>query len=101
MIRNQHYTQIKLAIAKKMRLEMTSAEACFWKAVKGNKLNGLHFRRQQVVDGFIADFYCDKLKLVVEIDGGVHEKQKAYDAERDRIIKTHKKKYYALLTKRF
>ncbi len=88
MIRNQRYTQIKLAVAKKLRLEMTPAETYFWKAVKGNKLNGLHFRRQQVVNGFIADFYCDKLKLVVEIDGGVHEKQKDYDAERDRIIET-------------
>lgn len=89
MIRNQLYTQIKLAVAKKLRREMTPAEAYFWKEVKGNKLKGLHFGRQQIIDGFIADFYCDKLKLVVEIDGGVHEKQKDYDVERDRIIKTH------------
>lgn len=89
MIRNQRYTQIKLAVAKQFRREMTLAEKCFWNAVKGNKVDGLHFRRQQIIDGFVADFYCDKLKLVVEIDGGVHEKQKDYDAERDRIIKTH------------
>jgi len=89
MIRNQRYTQTKLAIAKRLRREMTPAEEVFWAAVKGNKLNGLHFRRQQIIDGFIADFYCSKLRLVVEIDGGVHERQKDYDSERDRIIKRH------------
>lgn len=67
---------------------MTPAENAFWLAVKDNRLNGLHFRRQQIIDGFIADFYCSKLKLVIEIDGGVHEKQKDYNRERDRIIKT-------------
>jgi very-short-patch-repair endonuclease len=89
MIRNQRYTQTKLSIAKRLRREMTRAEEAFWAAVKGNKLNGLHFRRQQIIDGFIADFYCSKLRLVVEIDGGVHERQNDYDSERDRIIKMH------------
>ena len=42
--------------------------------------------RQQVIDGFIADFYCAKLRIVVEIDGGVHEQQKDYDRLRDEIL---------------
>ena len=89
MIRNQFYSQKKLFLAKLMRKRMTPAEKVFWQAVKGNKVKGLHFRRQQIIKGFIADFYCDKLKLVVEIDGGIHESQKDYDAERDKVIKDH------------
>jgi very-short-patch-repair endonuclease len=88
MIRNQLYTKTKLALAKKFRHEMTPAEEKFWLAVKGNKAGGWHFRRQQIIDGFIADFYCRKLKLVVELDEGIHEKQKDYDQERDRVFRT-------------
>jgi len=76
----------KLELAKKMRREMTYAERCFWNAARGRKLHGLKFRRQQVIDGFIADFYCNELRLIVEIDGGVHERQKDYDSLRDQII---------------
>jgi very-short-patch-repair endonuclease len=48
-----------------------------------NKLGGWHFRRQQVIDGFIVDFYCHAASLIVEVDGGIHEIQKEQDAERD------------------
>jgi len=49
---------------------------------------GLKFRRQQIIDGFIVDFYCDSLGLCVEIDGGVHEteEQKNYDKLRDEAL---------------
>ncbi len=49
---------------------------------------GLKFRRQQVIDGFIVDFYCDSLGLCVEIDGGVHDniEQKNYDRQREELI---------------
>gem|GEM_PF-230804 len=49
-------------------------------------MHGLKFRRQQVIDGFIADFYCNELRLIVEIDGGVHESQKDYDKLREWIL---------------
>lgn len=68
---------------------MTQAETIFWELVRNNKVQGYHFRRQQVIDGFISDFFCNQLNLVVEIDGGVHEHQKDYDAERERIISRH------------
>ncbi|MCD6334861.1 MAG: DUF559 domain-containing protein, partial [Candidatus Latescibacteria bacterium] len=44
------------------------------------------FRRQQIIDGFIVDFYCHPAGLVVEVDGEIHKQQAAYDAERDRIL---------------
>lgn len=76
----------KLMLARKMRREMTYAERCFWNAVRNRKLFGLKFRRQQIIEGFIADFYCHELRLIVEIDGGIHETQKDYDTLRTGII---------------
>ena len=89
MIRNQKSTRQKLELARRFRKNMTPAERLFWRACRNHRVGNLHFRRQQIIDGFIADFYCDELKLVVEIDGGIHEKQKDYDKERDKIIETH------------
>ena len=72
--------------AKKLRREMTPAEKILWKEVRANKLNGLHFRRQQIVHGYFADFYCHQHELIVELDGGIHELQKEYDAEREAYL---------------
>jgi len=52
---------------------MTKAEACLWKyALKGRRLNGLQFRRQRPVLHYIADFMCQELKLIIEVDGWTH-----------------------------
>jgi very-short-patch-repair endonuclease len=72
--------------AKKLRHEMTPAEQILWKELRTNKLNSLHFRRQQIIDGYIADFYCHQHSLIVEVDGDVHESQKEYDADRDAYL---------------
>ncbi len=58
-----------------------------WSHLRTNKLGGLHFRRQQVIDGFIVDFYCHAAGLVVELDGGIHERQRDYDAARDQVLR--------------
>lgn len=47
---------------------MTPAEKALWEELRANKL-GVHFRRQQVVQGFIVDFYCHQAALVIEVDG--------------------------------
>ena len=47
---------------------MTPAEKILWNELRANKL-GVHFRRQQVIAGFIVDFYCHKSALVIEVDG--------------------------------
>jgi very-short-patch-repair endonuclease len=64
---------------------MTPAEKILWQELRGNKL-GIHFRRQQVIAGYIVDFYCHKADLVIEVDGRIHEKQKSEDAERDKVL---------------
>jgi very-short-patch-repair endonuclease len=76
----------KLSLAEQMRREPTPAEAKLWFHLRAGRLNGLHFRRQQVIDGFIVDFYCHAAGLVVELDGSVHRLQADYDAERDWIL---------------
>jgi very-short-patch-repair endonuclease len=76
----------KLAFAKQLRREMTPAERRLWNALRRNALDGFHFRRQQVIEGYIADFYCDAAKLAIELDGGVHQEQWKYDESRDQAI---------------
>jgi very-short-patch-repair endonuclease len=77
---------IQFRQARRFRREMTDSEKLLWSRLRGNRLFGLHFRRQHVVHGFIVDFYCHKAKLVVEIDGSVHESQLESDQLRDSIL---------------
>ena len=74
------------ARARELRRAMTREEALLWQHLRGNRLGGLHFRRQQVIDGFIVDFYCHAAALVVEVDGPVHQNQREYDRERDAVL---------------
>jgi very-short-patch-repair endonuclease len=76
----------KVVRAKELRREMTPEEAVLWQHLRSNRVRGLRFRRQQVIDGFIADFYCHSARLVLELDGSSHDQQSDYDAERDRIL---------------
>lgn len=86
IIRGQKVSFVMHERAKKLRREMTPAETILWKELRTNKLNGLHFRRQQIIHGYIADFYCHQHELIVELDGGIHEMQKEYDAERETYL---------------
>ena len=76
----------KVARAKELRRQMTPAERVLWQHLRRNQLEGFHFRRQQVIDGFIVDFYCHAAGLVLEIDGDIHQQRAEYDEERDRIL---------------
>jgi very-short-patch-repair endonuclease len=65
---------------------MTPSEKILWAKLRGNQLQGLHFRRQHVIRGFIVDFYCHRSRLVMEIDGGIHKSQTEADTVRDEIL---------------
>lgn len=80
------HAQEKRRRAWEMRRQMTPAEATLWQRLRRSQLRGLHFRRQQVIDGFIADFYCHAAGLILEMDGAVHAEQRESDAERDAIL---------------
>ena len=88
IVRGQRVSTRQLESAKELRREMTPAETTLWKHLKANRLNGLHFRRQQIVHGYFVDFYCHQHELIVEVDGGIHETQKIYDAEREAYLRT-------------
>lgn len=85
----QNVSSAKVQRAKELRQDMTEAEKMLWQAVRANRLNGWHFRRQQIIGGFIADFYCHTAALAVELDGGIHKSQQEYDQERTELIKTY------------
>lgn len=79
-------SHIKFRQARRFRQEMTPSEALLWSRLRGNRLLGLHFRRQHVIRGFIVDFYFHDSKLAVEVDGTVHEFQKDSDQMRDAVL---------------
>jgi very-short-patch-repair endonuclease len=87
IIRGQWINPKKLERAKEFRRDMTETEKILWDNLRGNKLNGLHFRRQQVISGYITDFYCHSARLIVEIDGPVHDSQKEEDQMREIVLK--------------
>ena len=78
----------KLSTAKALRSNMTVAERLMWEAVRRNSLAGFHFRRQHVIAGFIVDFYCHAARLIIEIDGPIHEQRQDHDAERSQILES-------------
>jgi very-short-patch-repair endonuclease len=85
IVTDQIVTKAKLERAKELRREMTPAEKLLWQEVRANKL-GVRFRRQQVIQGFIVDFYCHQAGLVVEVDGGIHDLQKEEDERREKVL---------------
>ena len=68
--------------ARKLRNNLTPAEALLWSALRNKKLEGLRFRCQHPVGNFILDFYCPSYKLVLEVDGEIHTRQTEYDDAR-------------------
>ena len=62
---------------------MTDAEKSLWSKIRGEQLNGRHFYRQKIIGDYIADFYCPRARLVIEIDGGQH--YSAEGKEEDRL----------------
>ena len=87
IIAGQKVKPEKAAAARCLRKRMTEAESAIWKQVRRGNIKGLKFRRQQVIDGFIVDFYCEQSGLVIEIDGDVHKGQVVADKEREAILR--------------
>ena len=86
IVRGGLVSQQKAKQARQNRRRATEAERSLWRKLKGNQLGGFHFRRQQVVRGFIVDFYCCEASLVVEVDGRSHRSMADYDRERAYVL---------------
>ncbi|MEB2310081.1 MAG: DUF559 domain-containing protein [Candidatus Brocadiaceae bacterium] len=67
-----NYHSILKELARKLRNNSTKSEIKLWQCLKGKKMMGYDFHRQKPVDTFIADFFCNKLRLAVELDGYTH-----------------------------
>ena len=68
-----------LELARSLRNTMTYHETLLWEKLKRKQICGVRFRRQHPISFFIADFYCHEARLVVEIDGEIHNQQIEYD----------------------
>ncbi|GAA0620143.1 hypothetical protein GCM10009422_14730 [Brevundimonas kwangchunensis] len=68
--------------ARRMRKALTPPEARLWRCLKGDKLDGLGFRKQHPIGPYILDFYCAAAKLAVEIDGAGHDNRAAHHIRR-------------------
>lgn len=73
--------------SRRLRADLTGAEAILWAMLRNRQMDGLKFRRQAPVAGAIADFACHEIKLVIELDGGVHDLHEARDAARDERLR--------------
>ncbi len=78
-----HQGMKKIVFARALRKRMTKAESFFWNAVRDRRFDGHKFRRQVPLGQYVADFCCMKGRLIIELDGEIHDKIKEFDAERE------------------
>jgi very-short-patch-repair endonuclease len=74
--------------AREMRKQPTRAEDILWQRLRRHQLRGMKFRRQHLVGRYIVDFYCAEAKLVIEVDGPVHDYGKGDDKNRQDFIES-------------
>ena len=77
------------ARARELRLEMTPTERKLWVHLRNRGVERLKFRRQHPIGRFIVDFYCAEYRLVIELDGPIHELQSARDRTRTAWLEEH------------
>jgi very-short-patch-repair endonuclease len=86
IITKQRVNSEMVARAVRMRRNMTPAEKKLWDHLRSGRLAGYHFRRQQIIEPYIVDFYCHQSGLVVELDGSSHNNRENYDRDRDAYL---------------
>ena len=72
--------------AKRLRADMTDAERLLWSKLRRKQMHGLMFRHQASIGDYIVDFACLSIKLIIEVDGGQHNINKAADEVRTRWL---------------
>ncbi len=78
-----------IRFARQLRNRMTEAESHLWRHLRRRNIAGYKFRRQHPVGPFVADFVCIEARTVIELDGGQHAEQSAYDGARDAWLRRH------------
>ena len=77
-------------LARRLRREQTPSEARLWSMLRNRQLEGLKFRRQHPIGKFVADFWCEEIGLIVELDGGQHAEREAADRRRTMVLEDMK-----------
>lgn len=72
--------------ARELRRQQTDPEAYVWSQLRNRRFHQFKFRRQVPIGAFIADFVCVESRLIVEIDGGQHTRQRGYDRSRTEFL---------------
>ncbi|MBI4708619.1 MAG: endonuclease domain-containing protein [Candidatus Portnoybacteria bacterium] len=72
--------------SRDLRSRLTDAEKLLWSKIRKRQIKDCLFNRQKPIDNYIVDFYCDRAKLVIEIDGGQHYETKNIVADRKRDL---------------
>ena len=85
-INDMHYGSNSFTFHKavELRISMTKAETVLWEELRSKQFMGLKFRRQHPIERFIVDFYCHKHKLVIELDGGIHNLPEVANNDKNR-----------------
>jgi very-short-patch-repair endonuclease len=76
------------ARARQLRRSMTEAERALWRMIRNKQLCEMRFRRQRPMGQYIVDFVCLEAKLILEVDGGQHAEQIAYDSKRTQFLES-------------
>jgi len=81
---------MSLQSARRLRRVMTEAERLLWSRLRDRRLGGLKFRRQAPLGPYVLDFFCEELRLVVEVDGSQHADRTEHDAKRTEWLEAHR-----------
>ena len=81
------FTRTAHQVARALRKDPTPAERQVWQLVRNRQVLGLKFRRQHPIGRFVVDFYCAERRLILELDGAVHEAREGYDRARDEWLR--------------
>ena len=85
IVRGQRVDPEQIGRARELRKNQTPEEKILWQELRRGR-SGVQFRRQQIIAGYIADFYCHSAALVVELDGSGHLQQPGYDRLREHAL---------------
>ena len=84
------------SLCRDLRHDSTVPERILWGLLRNRRLAGMKFRRQQTIGSFIVDFFCDRLKLVIEVDGESHEGRLEEDRKRQIFLERYGLKFFDL-----
>lgn len=81
----EHWSKLQ-PLARQMRKVPTGAEATLWQHIRKEQIRGVKFQRQHAIERFIADFCCITLRLIIEVDGPIHQYTQAEDQIRQEYL---------------